>query len=494
MGERHPDTSCRRPSDLQPLGAPLRAADRLLSERQPDPPPDGPVGDLHALARPLAVRPLVPAPLARIAILRAVPERLGGARGSARARRRGTDVLRVDPVPPLGAVAHLRFWTGRLLGWGRWESSVAAVISPLLFSITGRGFEDQAFTWLGSGLWSELWAMWTVPLAIGFCWRFISRRQYLFGAVFFSAATIGFHFLMAYLIALVLAVLVLLRPSDLMRRLGRCAIVGGVLAAGLAVGDPPAPRRREVDRAQRVPDRHHDRQLLRRAEDPRLARHGADLRLRPLPDRHDPRRRRTRRLHRQVARRRAGEAAPRHVGAQPAPVLRTSNDELRHRPAARATRTCSSSATSRGSTCRVSSSPASAWCGSSQQAVPAARSTPTRAATTCSSTVGSPRGERGPRRSSCSSRVLAPAWSPGRELQREQRQPGSATSRPSTRRKAHRSTRCSRSPARGRRPRLCRDAEQLGVQLQGRRRAGLHLHGELARRRHRASRCARSRS
>ena len=118
------------------------------------------------------------------------------------------------------------FWTGRLLGWGRWESSIAAVISPLLFSITGRGFEDQAFTWLGSGLWSELWAMWSLPLAIGFSWRFISRRQYLFGAVLFSALTIGFHFLMAYLIALVLLVLVFLRPSDLVRRLGRCATVG----------------------------------------------------------------------------------------------------------------------------------------------------------------------------------------------------------------------------------------------------------------------------
>jgi hypothetical protein len=131
------------------------------------------------------------------------------------------------------------YWTGRLLGWGRWESSVAAVISPLLFSLTGRGFEDQAFNWLGSGLWSELWAMWTVPLAIGFSWRFINRRQYLFGAVLFSAATIGFHFLMAYLIALVLVVLVFLRPSDLVRRLGRCAIVGGCsLLASLWVTIP----------------------------------------------------------------------------------------------------------------------------------------------------------------------------------------------------------------------------------------------------------------
>ncbi len=131
------------------------------------------------------------------------------------------------------------YWTGRLLGWSRWECGVAAAISPLLFSITGRGFEDQAYNWLGSGLWSELWAMWTLPLAIGFGWRFVSKRQYLFGAVFFTAATIGFHFLMAYLVGLVLFVLVLLRPSDFLGRIERALIVGaGSLLASLWVTLP----------------------------------------------------------------------------------------------------------------------------------------------------------------------------------------------------------------------------------------------------------------
>ena len=41
------------------------------------------------------------------------------------------------------------YWTARLLGWSRWEAGTAAVISPLLFSVTGRGFEDQAYVWLG---------------------------------------------------------------------------------------------------------------------------------------------------------------------------------------------------------------------------------------------------------------------------------------------------------------------------------------------------------
>ncbi len=122
--------------------------------------------------------------------------------------------------------------TARLLGWGRWESGISALVAPLLFSVTGRGFEDQAYNWLGSGLWSELWAMWSLPLALGFCWRYVSKRQYLFGAVAITVLTIAFHFLMAYLIAMVLVLLVVLRPSDVLGRLRRGALVGGLALLG----------------------------------------------------------------------------------------------------------------------------------------------------------------------------------------------------------------------------------------------------------------------
>jgi hypothetical protein len=119
------------------------------------------------------------------------------------------------------------YWTARLLGWSRWEAGTAAAISPLLFSVTGRGFEDQAYVWLGSGLWSQLWAMWALPLAIGFSWRYLTQRRYLLGAVAALSLTIAFHFLMAYLAALILLTMALLKPSDLLRRLGRAAILGG---------------------------------------------------------------------------------------------------------------------------------------------------------------------------------------------------------------------------------------------------------------------------
>jgi hypothetical protein len=131
------------------------------------------------------------------------------------------------------------WWTARLLNWGPWESALSATVAPLLFTITGRGFEAAAYTYMGSGLWSELWAMWTLPLAIGFSYRYVTRRQYLFGAVSMLAATIAFHFLLAYLAALVLGLLVVLTPREAPARLVRAAVAGGgALLASLWVTLP----------------------------------------------------------------------------------------------------------------------------------------------------------------------------------------------------------------------------------------------------------------
>lgn len=131
------------------------------------------------------------------------------------------------------------YWSARLLGWNRWASAASAAVSPLLFSITGYGYEDQSYVAIGNGLWSQLWAMWTLPLAWGFSWRFVSQRRYLFGAVFTLALTIAFHFLTAYLVGLSLIVWVLLRPREILRRLGRAWLIGiGAILATLWVTLP----------------------------------------------------------------------------------------------------------------------------------------------------------------------------------------------------------------------------------------------------------------
>ena len=118
------------------------------------------------------------------------------------------------------------YWSTRLLSWGRWEAAIAAALSPLLFTVTGRGFGHQSYIWIGSGLWSQLWAMWTLPLAWAFSWRYISQRKSLLPAVLMLSLTIVFHFLTAYLAGLTLGVWILVRPSQFVARTGRALILG----------------------------------------------------------------------------------------------------------------------------------------------------------------------------------------------------------------------------------------------------------------------------
>ena len=126
------------------------------------------------------------------------------------------------------------YWSARLLSWGRWEAAIAAALSPLIFTVTGRGFGHQSYIWIGSGLWSQLWAMWTLPLAWAFSWRYISQRKSLFAAVLSLSLTIAFHFLTAYLAGLTLAVWILIRPSQFLSRTGRALTLG--LAALASTG------------------------------------------------------------------------------------------------------------------------------------------------------------------------------------------------------------------------------------------------------------------
>jgi hypothetical protein len=118
------------------------------------------------------------------------------------------------------------YWSTRLLSWGRWESAIAAAVSPLLFTVTGRGFGHQSYVWIGSGLWSQLWAMWTLPLAWAFSWRYLSQRRSLLPAVLTLSLTITFHFLSAYLAALTLAVWIVIRPSQFFARASRGLLLG----------------------------------------------------------------------------------------------------------------------------------------------------------------------------------------------------------------------------------------------------------------------------
>jgi hypothetical protein len=124
------------------------------------------------------------------------------------------------------------FAGARLLDLDRWEAAAAALVAPMLVNVNGYGFEWGSFLWIGSGMWSMLWALWLLPIALGLAWRAVARGERVALAAFVVGLTCAFHFMTGYFVLLALGVFVILRPPDVLRRLGRGAIVG---AGGLLV-------------------------------------------------------------------------------------------------------------------------------------------------------------------------------------------------------------------------------------------------------------------
>ncbi len=121
----------------------------------------------------------------------------------------------------------------RLLGWSPWVSASAALVTPLLVSATGYGYEADSYTWLGNGLWSQEWGMYLLPLAWGLAWRAVhgaGRAAYALAALTL-AMTIATHFITGYLALLSIGVFVIVGWHRIDKRLARALLVfGGALA------------------------------------------------------------------------------------------------------------------------------------------------------------------------------------------------------------------------------------------------------------------------
>jgi Gpi18-like mannosyltransferase len=115
----------------------------------------------------------------------------------------------------------------RLLDLGRWTAAAAAAVSPLIVSAPGYGYEHGSYTWRGYGVYSQLWAMWLLPLAWGMTWRAVTRGGRYAAAAGTLALTIACHFITGYLALLTIGVWVLVAGAGLLQRIGRAALVAG---------------------------------------------------------------------------------------------------------------------------------------------------------------------------------------------------------------------------------------------------------------------------
>jgi hypothetical protein len=128
------------------------------------------------------------------------------------------------------------YWSGRLFGLSRWTAASAAAVAPLLASVAGIGYETKAYVWVGYGVWTQLWAAWTLPLAWGFTYRALTGRRgpSAFFAVLFIMVTVALHYETGYLAFVPLIVWPFLVPSDLWRRVGRAVALGAAAALASA--------------------------------------------------------------------------------------------------------------------------------------------------------------------------------------------------------------------------------------------------------------------
>jgi hypothetical protein len=129
------------------------------------------------------------------------------------------------------------YLSARAFGAGRPAAAASAAMAPFLVSATGVGYEQHAYVWTGFGVWTQLWASWTLPLAWGWSWRAIRDGRGYLGAVLLTALTVALHFETGYLALSVLLVWPFVAGRPLVARLRRAAVLlaGSVLAAAWVI-------------------------------------------------------------------------------------------------------------------------------------------------------------------------------------------------------------------------------------------------------------------
>jgi hypothetical protein len=136
------------------------------------------------------------------------------------------------------------YLSARAFGTGRPAAAASAAMAPFLVSATGVGYEQHAYVWTGFGVWTQLWASWTLPLAWGWSWRAIRDGRGYLAAVLLTALTVALHFETGYLALSVLLVWPLVAGRPLLTRLRRAAVLlGGSLLASAWVIVPLVAQR-----------------------------------------------------------------------------------------------------------------------------------------------------------------------------------------------------------------------------------------------------------
>jgi hypothetical protein len=120
----------------------------------------------------------------------------------------------------------------RLFGAARPAAGASAAMAPFLVSATGIGYEQHAYVWTGFGVWTQLWASLTLPLAWGLSWRAIRGGRRFFPPIALTSLTIALHFETGYLALAPLLIWPVLAGAPVVTRVRRAGLLlGGSLLA-----------------------------------------------------------------------------------------------------------------------------------------------------------------------------------------------------------------------------------------------------------------------
>lgn len=130
------------------------------------------------------------------------------------------------------------YFSSRVWGLSRNVAVIAGICAVVVNSYLGIGYEQDAYTWVGWGVWTQLWGSWALAFAWAFAWRSGSSRRSTLVAGVFLALTICLHYETGYLAGVGVVVLTLLngdRFTDRLKRLATIGIIGAVLSCWVTI-------------------------------------------------------------------------------------------------------------------------------------------------------------------------------------------------------------------------------------------------------------------
>lgn len=119
------------------------------------------------------------------------------------------------------------FWAMRRFGFDYAAAGFSAFISSLLSTNGLYGFEYNSYLWRGFGLYTQLWAMFFLPLALAEIYRTIQKKGSWFWPVLLSAIVFLSNLMYGVILVISAAIFIVLTPEkgEIFSRFKRSAII-----------------------------------------------------------------------------------------------------------------------------------------------------------------------------------------------------------------------------------------------------------------------------